>query len=193
MLYCPAVNIKLTLLTCLSPLVLTGCMMPNREAQTAHNEERIAAEGIIKLEAGAPAPAISAPSTAGTFELSAALAKGRVVLFFFPALDTPNSTRELTQYGAAAAELAAQQITIYGITKATDTELTAFRTRYNIPLELIADPQLVIAQAYGCALPGGQFPQRSTIGLNADGSIAFYRRHQMLKAEILKEFDITTK
>jgi thioredoxin-dependent peroxiredoxin len=196
MLYCPAVNFKRTLPFCLAGLLLacTGCMMPNREAQTAHNETRIAAEGIVKLDAGATAPALSAPSTAGQVELPALLADGkRVVLFIFPVIDTPNSTRELQQFGKDLAEYTGQGILVYGMTGATLDELTAYKSRYQLSVELIADPGLVLAQAYGCALPGGTYPQRTTIGINPDGKIAFYKRHQMLKAEILEGFGLKKK
>ncbi len=192
MLYCPAVTKNLIIACCaLSLLACTGCMMPNREVQTAKNEDRIAAEGIIKLETGAAAPAISAASTADQFELSAKLAEGqRVLLFFFPAIDTPNSTRELVALNKDLGEYRTQQISVYGITGATIEELTAYRAAIGIEFDLVADPDLKIAQAYGCALPDGKFAQRTNIGINPDGAIAFFIRHQMLKAEVLEGFGL---
>ena len=166
-------------------------MMPNREAQTAHNEERLAAEGITKLEAGATAPAISAPSTAGSFELSSALEDGKfVVLFVFPAVNTPNSTRELMSYSKDLAEYSSNEISFYGITGASLEELEVYRDKYGIGLEMIADPDLTIAQAYGCALEDGKYPQRTMIGINPDGTIAFYKRYQLQKAQILEGFGL---
>jgi thioredoxin-dependent peroxiredoxin len=166
-------------------------MMPNRDAQIAKNEARIAKEGIQKLEVGVSAPALSATATNGQFELSSALTGGgRVVLFFIPAVDTPNSTRELLQYSKDAASLAEKQITIYGIAKGSAAELADYKQRYGISIDMIADPGLAIAQTFGCALPGGDFAQRTVIGINPDGKIAFYRRHQLLKAEILKDFGV---
>ena len=127
-------------------------MMPDRDKQVEKNEERMAAEGIMALARGDIAPAFTTARHDGD-ELSIpdGLYGKRVVLFFYPADNTPNTTRDLQALDKFGPELSAVGITVYGISGGTLAEHQGYAKRYGITLPLLVDSDLAIAESYGCA------------------------------------------
>lgn len=163
---------------CLAVLVaVTGCMMPDRAKQVAENEKRLAADGIIALEVGQVAPPFTAAATDGS-ELSvpAGLDGRQLLLFFFPADDTPNSTRHLNTLMKLSKDLGEAGIAVYAISGGSRAEHQAYTEKYKLTLPVLADPGLAIAQRYGCAAEGGQYAQRTLVGIDGEGQIAFFER-----------------
>jgi len=163
---------------CLALLVaVTGCMMPNRDKQVAENEKRLAADGIIALETGQVAPPFTARATDGS-ELSvpAGLDGRKLMLFFYPADDTPNTTRQLKSLMKFNEQLSAAGITVYAVSGGGLAKHQSYIDKYTLTVPLIADPGLQIAQRYGCAAADGEFVQRTLVGIDAEGKIAFFER-----------------
>lgn len=137
----------------------------------------MATEGIEALTPGNAAPPFSTELVDGSeLSIPGDLAGEQVLLFFYPADNTPNSTGDLKQLGKFQAELADAGIKAYGISGGTLGEHRAFADRYGITLPLLADPQLSIARRYGCAPEDAEFVQRTLVGIDADGKIAFFER-----------------
>ena len=82
------------------------------------------------LEEGAPAPEFSAPAyLAGdpfTFTLSAALEKGPVVVYFFPAAHTKGCNLEAHLFSEAIEDFKAEGATVIGVTAGNIDELADF-------------------------------------------------------------------
>lgn len=158
-------------------LVSTGCMMANPKEQRAKNELRLIDEGIVALKAGAAAPPFIAAATDGS-ELVVPPDAGsdRILLFFYPADNMPNTTRELLTLGKIAQELADSNIDVYALARGTQQEHATYAEKFGITIPLLADPDGAMAVAYGCAPVDGTYLQRTFVGINADGVIAFYER-----------------
>ncbi|MDM0103553.1 peroxiredoxin [Variovorax sp. J22R24] len=90
----------------------------------------VAAPASAALDVGQPAPAFSAPAAlAGkpfTYSLSAALAKGPVVLYFFPAAFTVGCSLEAHAFAEAVDKFAALGTTVIGVSTDDIETLTKF-------------------------------------------------------------------
>jgi peroxiredoxin Q/BCP len=152
--------------------------MPNHEASVAYNEKKLAAEGITALKAGDVAPEIVTSTADGQpFSLAGRLAEGRrVLLYFYPANDAPNTTRQLIELSKALPELAARGIDAYAVNPGAVQEGADFARRYQFSVPLLADPTHAIAQAYGCAAKDTRYPQRTVVGVGPDGKVVFFAR-----------------
>jgi peroxiredoxin Q/BCP len=169
---------KYLILTALAGLILcSGCMMPDREKQVQKNEERMAAEGMTALARGDSAPAFTTARHDGAeFSIPGDLAGNRVVLFFYPADNTPNTTRDLQALEKFVPELSEAGISVYAVSGGTLAEHQSYADRYHITVPLLVDSDLAIAQSYGCAPEDAEFVQRTLVGINTDGTIAFFER-----------------
>lgn len=157
-------------------LLATGCMMPNREEQVAKNEARLVEEGVAALEPGQPAPAFSATAHDGTTLAVPPEGDERILLFFYPADMTPNTTRELQLLSGMLAELADSGISAYGLSGGTPDEHRQYAERYGISVPLLNGDGLAVAERYGCAPEGAEFIQRTLVGIDTDGNVAFFER-----------------
>jgi peroxiredoxin Q/BCP len=178
----------------LSMCVCTGCMMPNHDQQIQANEAYLKREGIVALKVGDSAPPLTG-ATDGSGEaaqLPAMLAahKTGVLLFFFPAVDTPNSNLNLQDWDKRRAALEAEGLGIYAVCPASAAGAASYAQELGITLPLLADPEGTVAQAYGCLPPGGQYPQRTTVGIGPAGDITFYHRGTQDQAAVLKGFGL---
>ncbi|MCB1220431.1 MAG: redoxin domain-containing protein [Planctomycetales bacterium] len=161
--------------------MLSSCMMPDYKHQIAVNEAKLEKEGYVHPEAGQKAPAISTTDQDGAaFELSEALQAGPVVLFFYPANNTPNSANQLRQLGKLQDDLDKEGlgIRIFAINPADKAETRQFMQEEGITVPVLYDPGLKISEQYGCASKDGGtvLQERSVVGVNPDGSIAFFQR-----------------
>jgi len=150
--------------------------MPNREEQVAKNEARLVEEGITALETGQPAPAFSATAHDGATLDVPPTDDGRVLLYFYPADMTPNTTRELQTLSGMLAELAQSGISVYGLSGGTLDEHRQYAARYGISVPLLNGDGLAVAERYGCAPEGAEFIQRTLVGIERDGTVAFFER-----------------
>ncbi len=153
-------------------------MMPSHEANVELNEVKLAKEGIIRPDIGAAAPAVATLDDTGQlFSLSSALAaKKYVVLFFYPANDTPNTAKHLMALSKAATALALQNVQVYAMNPGARADGTAFLAKYSVKVPLLDDPAHMFAVAYGCALDASSFPQRTLVGINPEGKIVMFYR-----------------
>ena len=152
-------------------------MMPNVKEQRSKNEKKLAAEGITALTPGEAAPAIASTTHLGAeFSIAQVDGERRIVLFFYPADDTPNTTRQLQQLSKPMPILEPEGIHVYGISKGSAREHQAYAEKYAITVPLIADKDLAISTSYGCALADGDFVQRTMVGIDRDGTVAFFER-----------------
>lgn len=176
---------------------LTGCMMPDHEATVAANEIKLAKEGIIRPEIGAAAPEITTQDAAGEpFSLQALLAEDKhVVLFFYPANNTPNTAKHLLALAKAAPALALENVVVCAVNPGAREEGVAFLAKYSVKLPLLDDPARATAIAYGCALEPAGVPQRTLVGISPEGQIVMFYRGFFPGADpsaaILKQLGLT--
>lgn len=132
---------------------------------------------LAALAVGDKAPDFSAPASmagkAFPFSLAAALKKGPVVLYFFPAAFTPGCTIEAHEFAEAEAQYKAEGATLIGVTAGNIDRLTQFSVsecRSKFPVA--ADPNAAIAKEYKATLslwPGHS--DRTSYVIAPDGKI----------------------
>jgi peroxiredoxin len=88
------------------------------------------ASALAALKPGAPAPAFTAPAyLAGkpmTFDLKAELAKGPVVVYFFPAAFTPGCNAEAAAFSRAIDQFKTEGVSVIGVTAGNIQQLAEF-------------------------------------------------------------------
>ena len=124
------------------------------------------------LKAGDTAPDFSLPDHRGeTVTLSGLLAKGPLLLYFYPADFTPVCTREACAFGALEPELAKAGVSLIGISPQDEESHTRFRERYSLPFPLLADPDKRVIRAYDCDGLLGFGVSRVTYLIGTNGQI----------------------
>lgn len=73
----------------------------------------------------------------------------RVVLYFYPKDDTPGCTKEACSFRDANDVYLEKNIKVLGVSTDTDASHQKFAAKYNLPFQLLADPDHLIADAYG--------------------------------------------
>jgi peroxiredoxin Q/BCP len=73
----------------------------------------------------------------------------KVVLYFYPKDDTPGCTAEACNLRDNYESLLSEGFAIVGVSPDDEISHSKFRTKYELPFSLIADPEKSIIQAYG--------------------------------------------
>ena len=72
-----------------------------------------------------------------------------VVLYFYPKDDTPGCTIEANQFTALAAEFAAADTVVLGVSKDDCDSHKAFISKYSLSVQLLADTSGELCESYG--------------------------------------------
>ena len=107
--------------------------------------------------------------------------RGRnVVLYFYPADDTPGCTKEACGFRDAWNDLSALGVTLLGVSPDPAESHRDFAAKYRLPFTLLSDPDRSVMRAYGAygekTLYGRKVTGviRSTVWIGPEGRV---RRH----------------
>src|SRR4051794_6299863 len=144
------------------------------------------------LKAGDPAPAFSAPASfAGkpfTYSLKESLAKGPVVVYFYPSAYTEGCNIQAHEFSSRADQFAAAGATVIGVSLDSIERLNEFSADPDYcagKLAVASDRDGRIARAFGLRVSGAQrgatdtrgkeidhgFTERTTFVVKPDGSV----------------------
>ncbi|MGE5565788.1 MAG: peroxiredoxin [Parcubacteria group bacterium] len=102
----------------------------------------------MDLKAGDPAPDFDLPTDNGQIRLSDL--KGKVVvLYFYPKDDTSGCTAEAVGFSEAAEDFRQAGAVVVGVSKDTAKSHGKFRQKYDLKVELGADPEGQVVERYG--------------------------------------------
>ena len=73
----------------------------------------------------------------------------RVVLYFYPKDDTPGCTKEACSFRDADSVYAAKGIKVFGVSTDDEKSHQKFISKYQLPLDLLADTDTKIVEKYG--------------------------------------------
>ena len=104
---------------------------------------------MAELIAGDKAPAFSLPDQDGARVLLSDYAGRKVVVYFYPADDTPGCTKEACQFNDLLADFAALGVDVVGISPDGDEAHRRFRAKYGLGVRLASDPQHATMKRYG--------------------------------------------
>ena len=102
------------------------------------------------LELGAKAPDLMSVDHRGSpVDLSRALSKGTVLVFFYPKAMTPGCTKQACSLRDGWEKLQERDVTVYGISSDSAKTQAEFRDKHSLPFTLIADKDSSVAKAFG--------------------------------------------
>ncbi len=80
-----------------------------------------------------------------------------VVLFFYPRADTPGCTIESCGFRDAFEKFQKQGIVVLGISRDTVKDQKKFKDKYNLPYDLLADPEMELINRYDLVKPKNMY------------------------------------
>lgn len=108
------------------------------------------------VNVGDRAPSFELPDQAGeTFRLADALARGPVVVFFYPKDDTPVCTLEACSFRDAHEDFLGLGATVVGISSDSVASHQRFAARYGLKYPILADVDGLVRRTFG--VPRGMF------------------------------------
>jgi peroxiredoxin Q/BCP len=128
-------------------------------------------------------PDFEAPTQDGErVRLSDFLARGPVVLFFYPKAMTPGCTKENCHFRDLQGEFDAIGASRLGISADAPDKQVRFAKRFGLDFPLLSDADGSIARAFGAARRGPLFNRRVTFVIDADGRLL-----EIIKSELNME------
>lgn len=131
------------------------------------------------LQPGDPAPEFEAPAwLAGEsfrFHLATALAEGPVVVYFFPAANTPGCNLEASLFSQNIERFEALGASVIGVTAGNTEQLQEFSADGSTcagKFPVAADTGALIAADYQAVTEGSEYSSRTSYAINQDGTIA---------------------
>jgi len=104
---------------------------------------------VAELIAGDKAPAFSLLDQDNETVSLSDFAGRKVVVYFYPADDTPGCTKEACQFNDLLADFAAFGVDVVGISPDGDESHRRFRAKYELGLRLASDPSHATMKRYG--------------------------------------------
>lgn len=132
---------------------------------------------MAQLEAGDKAPAFSLKDDDGSPIALSDYRGRRVVVYFYPADDTPGCTKEACQFSDLFDEYARLGVDVIGVSPDSLDSHRRFRDKYGLTVRLASDPEHKAMERYGAwgekTLYGKKSVGviRSTFLIGADGRI----------------------
>jgi len=130
------------------------------------------------IEAGQKAPDFDLPTDSGD-NVKLSKLKGRpVVVYFYPKDDTSGCTKEAQTFSELTEQFKALGIRVIGISPDTAASHAKFRAKYDLTVDLAADPDRKVIEAYGVWVEKSMYGRkymgvdRSTFLVDATGKIA---------------------
>ena len=133
---------------------------------------------MAPLEAGDKAPAFTLPDQDGQKVSLKDFAGQPVVVYFYPADDTPGCTKEACQFNDNLRAFTRAKAVVIGISPDGADKHVKFRTKYGLKFPLLSDPDHKVMEKYGAygekTLYGKKTVGviRSTFLIGRDGKIA---------------------
>lgn len=133
---------------------------------------------VARLQAGDVAPAFTLPDQDEKPVSLQEFAGSPVIVYFYPADDTPGCTKEACQFNDSLAELSRSGGAVVGISPDGAGEHTKFREKYGLAFPLLSDPDHAVMSEYGAWGEKTMYGKktvgtiRSTFLVGADGTIA---------------------
>lgn len=101
------------------------------------------------LEEGSKAPAFTLADESGTSVSLSQFAGKKVVVYFYPKDDTPGCTTEACGFRDNYNAILAKGAVVIGISADSEKSHAKFKSKYELPFYLLADPEKTTIQAFG--------------------------------------------
>ncbi|SFD33305.1 thioredoxin-dependent thiol peroxidase [Streptomyces aidingensis] len=102
-----------------------------------------------RLQPGEPAPAFTLPDADGNPVSLADYAGRKVIVYFYPAAMTPGCTKQACDFTDSLDLLSAAGYDVVGVSPDAPAKLAKFRSKENLKVTLVGDPEKRVLQEYG--------------------------------------------
>ncbi|MBF2056330.1 MAG: peroxiredoxin [Cyanobacterium sp. T60_A2020_053] len=123
----------------------------------------------MALTVGTQAPAFTTKDDQGNTVSLGDFAGKIVILYFYPKDDTPGCTKEAQGFRDKYQEYQDKEMVVLGVSNDDEASHQAFKEKYGLPFQLLADTDRSISKAYD--VDGGGYPKRVTYIINGEGVI----------------------
>ena len=133
---------------------------------------------MANLEVGDPAPDFHLPRDGGGALALSGLAGRPVVLYFYPADDTPSCTAEALDFSRLKPDFEKAGAAVIGLSPDSTRKHDKFKAKHGLGVDLVADEEREAIEAYGLwvekKLYGRAYMgvERATFLIGSDGRIA---------------------
>jgi peroxiredoxin Q/BCP len=117
------------------------------------------------LEKGTIAPEFTLTSDDGKGVSLSDFRGKKVILYFYPAADTPSCTTQACAIRDVYPSIEGEDIAVIGISPDPLEALVKFREKHNLPFMLLSDPDHKVAEAYGA------WGEKKALGMTSEGII----------------------
>jgi peroxiredoxin Q/BCP len=130
------------------------------------------------IEEGKPAPDFTLTSDSGEPVTLSSLRGKAVILYFYPKDDTPGCTTEACEFRDAYDIVRERGAEVLGVSPDDVASHGKFKSKYELPFTLLADPDHSVAEKYGVwgerTYAGKNYMgiNRSTFIIDRDGKVA---------------------
>ncbi len=118
---------------------------------------------------GQPFPEFELPDAEGKLVRLSELRGAPVVLYFYPADDTPGCTREACSFRDQYEDFQEVGAVVLGVSGDSPRRHRAFSKKHNLPFRLLCDEGGVVAQSLGIKKLLGLLPGRVTFIISKEG------------------------
>ena len=131
----------------------------------------------MRLEHGDTAPDFTATNDEGNQVSLGDFAGGNLVMYFYPKAFTPGCTAESCDFRDRYEAFESAGYSIVGVSPDKPEKLKDFRAEYNLPFQLLSDPDHAISDAYGAWGTKKNYGKeyegmiRSTITIDSEGKV----------------------
>ena len=140
------------------------------------------------LKVGDLAPEFSAQDQHGnTVTLAGLLARGRLVLYFYPKDFTPVCTAQACTFRDASSELGSLSANVVGVSGDVVDSHQRFAEKHSVPFSLIADPERRIIKPYRATIPIINHTLRVTYVIDTNRRILGAFHHEFSAAKHLDD------
>lgn len=140
------------------------------------------------LKVGDLAPDFTARDQHGaTLTLGGLLARGRLVLYFYPKDFTPVCTAQACTFRDASTELGTLSVNVVGVSGDKEDSHQRFAEKHGVPFSLIADPERRLIKLYGASMPILNRTLRVTYVIDTDRRILGAFHHELSAAKHLSD------
>lgn len=104
---------------------------------------------MTRLEKGDRAPTFRLPDQDGKAVALSSFAGRRVIVYFYPADDTPGCTKEACQFNDNLSHFAKAGVDVVGISPDGTEKHQRFRSKYGLSFPLLTDADHLVMERYG--------------------------------------------
>jgi peroxiredoxin Q/BCP len=140
------------------------------------------------LKVGQEAPEFEAQDERGNaVRLGDFRGQSAVVLMFYPADETPGCTKQMCAARDDYDKYQAAGIAVFGVNPASAERHQKFVAKHELRTPLLVDEGAKMARAYDALMPIPilNIINRTVVGIDRDGKIAFYKRGMPSTTEII--------